>query len=295
MVHGRLRRGGGAPAGLRRPGPAGRCRPLHLARRARRAARRRPGRRVEAVDRAARWSRARTGSRSRLAPAGQWWLRRAPPRGGRPRAAPGRGPLVRGPLRRRAAARATRVEVIAWAGDLADQPPRRRRRSWRRPGRATGPWSRRRSRPTTWTPPSRWRPTRSSCAPATGAGRGGRLPVVRCLVPGHDDLVRGVVPRHRPGRRGARAAAAYAATLSEGMLANTADTGRRGVQHRRRDAVVPARGEPARRVTGDVDLGRRAAARAARRRSTRTRRAPVRHPRRPGRRAAHPGRRRARR
>ena len=47
---------------------------------------------------------------------------------------------------------------------------------------------------------------------------------------------------------------AYAATLSEGMLANTADTG--SVEYNTADAtlLVPARGEPARRPTGDTDL-----------------------------------------
>ena len=51
--------------------------------------------------------------------------------------------------------------------------------------------------------------------------------------------------RPRRGPRGC--CCGPAATLSEGMLANTADTGSPGVQHRRRDAVVPARGRPARR------------------------------------------------
>ena len=84
----------------------------------------------------------------------------------------------------------------------------------------------------------------------------------------------------------------YAATLSEGMLANTADTGR--VEYNTVDATLWFLHAVHRHVTrtGDTDLAAELLAVAGRGRRGAPRRHPVRHQGRPGRRAAHPGRRR---
>ena len=117
-----------------------------------------------------------------------------------------RGPWCAGPVHRRAATPGDALRVLAWAGDLAGS--RRRRREVVAAARRARPAVvTRRGRPTRSTRRSRWPPTRSWSRPPTGPGRGRRLPVVRRLVARHDDLLRGAVPRHRPRRRGPRAAA----------------------------------------------------------------------------------------
>ena len=86
---------------------------------------------------------------------------------------------------------------------------------------------------------------------------------------------------------------AYAATLSEGMLANTADTGAPSTTPptRRCGSCTPSTGTS--RRTGDDDLAAELGAGARRVVDAHVARHPLRHPRRPRRRPAHPGRRRA--
>ena len=71
-----------------------------------------------------RSSRARTGWPGRAGARGAVVAGRAPPGGGGPRPEPGRGPLLRGPVHRASwRARRRRWRCSAWAGDLADAPP----------------------------------------------------------------------------------------------------------------------------------------------------------------------------
>ena len=81
----------------------------------------------------------------------------------------------------------------------------------------------------------------------------------------------------------------------EGMLANTADTGR--AEYNTADATLWFLHAVDRHVaaTGDTDLAAELLPALRGVVAAHVRRHPVRHPRRPGRRAAHPGRRRARR
>ena len=195
----------------------------------------------------------------------------------------------------RAALRAARRRARGarrWAGDLARRRRRgrgggrrgpaprqpgggRRGAAGRRGGRRPGPGRRRVRRRTAGRP-----------------RRGGRLPVVRRLVARHDDRLRGAVPRHRPApTRGASCCARTPATLSEGMLANTADTGRTRVQHRRRarcGSCTRSTGtsRPPATTTWPPSCCRRSTTVV----DAHLRRHPLRHPGRPGRRAAHPGR-----
>ncbi len=238
----------GAPAARRRPGAAGARGGLHLARRARRAAaaagpRRRCGRRPTGW-----WSRRRSASpvRAGSRPGSGGWARTT----GRRRPAAWPRARTSGTPARFAAALERPGDVARGAGvggDPGAGAPAGRRRWWGQPGRrhravvaAARPADEVQA-----TPGARRRRVRRrhSARP----GRGGRLPLVRRLVAGHDDRLRGAVPRHRPRRRGPRAAA----RLRGDALGGDAGQHRRhragGVQHRRRDAVVPARGRPARR------------------------------------------------
>ena len=227
-------RGGGAPAGLRRPGPAGPGRRLHLAGRARRAAGRRPDARGSSRPPAARWSRARTGwparagrprgsggwacTTARRPPAGcnpdedLWYAGRFAGAAGAPRRHGVGAGLGRRPGRRAAAG------DRGGRGGPAAQPGGGGRGEAGRPGGGHPRPGRRRVRGA-----HRGRP-----------GRGGRLPVVRRLVAGHDDLVRGAVPLHRPGRRGAGAAAGVRGDAVGGDAGQHRRHRSGGVQHRRR-------------------------------------------------------------
>ena len=191
-------------------GRAGAGRAVHLAGRARRAAR--AGGPTAAVDAVGR----RVRGRGRL-PAGRpglasrparWWRGRAPPRGGGPR--PDRRPRTSGtpagsPRRCRAGRRA--------GGDRLGRRPGRRRR--RRPtevvaaARAPGPRGRRgrragRRRRRARSP---WPPTRSSCAPPPGPDVVAGYPWFGAWS--RDTMIsyEGLFLRHRPRRRGPRAAA----------------------------------------------------------------------------------------
>ena len=132
----------------------------------------------------------------------------------------------------------------AWAGDLRRrEPPPADRGGRGGPPAQPARWRPRRGRPTTSHATLALAADAFVVRTAGGTGRGRRLPVVRRLVAGHDDRrTRGCSWRTGRADEGRELLRAYAATLSEGMLANTADTGSVRVQHRRRHAVVPARG-----------------------------------------------------
>ena len=208
------------------------------------------------------------------------------PRGGRARAGRPRGSLARGHVRRRRSQPGEALTVHAWAGDLA------RRAAARLVGaraRARG------SRP----PPAHDEVDAQLLLAADQfvvAGPDGRrgLPLVRRLVARHDDLVRGALPRDRPAStRAAQLLLRSAATLSEGMLANTADTGT--LEYNTADGTLWFLHAVGRHVarTGDLDLAAAARAAAASTSSTRhVARHALRHRGRPGRRAARAGRRR---
>ena len=258
---------------------------MHLARRARRAARRRR-RPAGARSPAARSSRTPTGS------AGPGWTpERASGTGVRPREEAARGLPAdedlwcAGRVLGRARRPGRRARGLGWAGDLADRAAAGR--GGRRGGPAgAGPWWPQRSRMTTSTPAGAGRRRVHRRRPR----RGGRLPVVRGLVARHHDVLRGPVPGHRPRRRGPRLLRGYAATLSEGMLANTADTGR--TEYNTADGTLWFLHALGRHVaaTGDIDLAAELLPGARRHRRRAPRGHPLRHRGRPGRRPADPGR-----
>ena len=183
-------------------------------------------------------------------PDGSWYRGVRAPGGGGPRAERGRGPLVR-----RAASPPSWTRV---------RPPRSR------PGPATSRRHRRRPRPSSpgprtgrgWSSPPRAPTTRPGAQLALaadqlvvdGPDRRRRLPVVRRLVPRHHDLLRGSASGHRPRRRGTPLLLRAAESLSEGMLANTADAG--GTEYNTVDGTLWFLHAVDRHValTGDDDL-----------------------------------------
>ena len=222
--------------------------PVHLARRARRAQRRRAAA-GRAGGRRRRGRRARSGSPGRAwSPAGDWYWACTP----REEAARGldrdEDLWLAGRVHRRTGRPATSWR---WRRGPATStaPPPPARGGHRVPARAPPPAP---SRPAPPTPVDAragcWRPTRSSSPPAPG-------PDVVAGYPWFGAWSRDTMPSYEglflaTGRaeRGPRACCGRTPRrCREGMLANTADTGADRVQHRRRDAVVPARGRPARR------------------------------------------------
>ncbi len=217
--------GGGAPAGRRRAGRAGPGRAADLAGRARRAARPTARRRM-ASGRRRRGGRGRVPvGRPGLGAGGGVVARRA-----RPAKKPTRGLTAdedlwyAGTLRGRAGRPGDTAGCAAWAGRLDDAPP---------PADEIVATARARNRRVVAGGASRqttWRPTLALAADAfvvrRRSGRRGRLPVVRRWS--RDTMIsyEGLFLDTGRPRRAGSCCAAYAATLSEGMLANTADTGR---------------------------------------------------------------------
>ena len=165
------------------------------------------------------------------------------------------------------------AEVTAWADDVADLPlpaativaaAKERAGEVARRGRRRSDRCRRLAA----------RDRRRS-AGRRRADRRRRLPVVRRLVARHDDLVRGAVPRHRPGRRRPGAAAAGGGDAVRGHAGQHRRRRGHGVQHRRRHALVPARAGPPRGRHRRPRPGRRAGRRAAAASSTATSPAPA--------------------
>ena len=226
MVHGR-------PRGRRRAPPRPRDRPvaaradaaLHVARRPRRALR---GRRTPRSSRrrTASCSRAPTGSPG---PAGEPGGAVVPGVRAREEAARGleRPTRTSGPPARSAPSStpgdALEVTAAAAPGRRARRGRRGRRSGARRARQLVVDARRRRRRSTQQLVLAA---DQFVIATRDRPDGGRRLPVVRRVVARHDDVVRGPVPRDRPVRRGPRACCARRPrTLSEGMLANTADTG----------------------------------------------------------------------
>ena len=270
------------------PGPG---RAVHLARRARRAARR---------DGDLQVARGRGRRGRRRTPTG--WPGPASAPAGRvvPRACTParRRPAACRPTRTCAASGAFTAELRAgrrwrsraWAGDLATEPP---------PATAVVDAARA-SEPGRWSPQRRRRDGGGRPAGAGRrrvrrrpgrAGRGGRLPVVRRLVARHDDLLRGAVPGHRPRRRGPRAAAratrprcprACSPTPPTPAAPSTTPPTRRCGSCTPSTGTWPPPATPTSPPSCCRPLDGIVAAHLARH--------PLRHPGRPGRRAARPGR-----